>query len=166
MRSFAIVALALAAACGGPSSPTTRPVSGPPATTGVRLPWEASLTTGATFTLGVEDAAPGEYPDLTVKVTSVQELAGQRVYSLDWGEQGSGPSKIVVRGEQVLIGDAEPARMQEPWELPGGITCYAEDFSNPDGCDDVCDAALCLTDGGIVMASGLYTPGYLPYSAR
>lgn len=167
MRSFAIVALVLAAACGGKSSSTTAPVSGSTATAGDRLPWEAALTTGATFTLVVGDADRAENPDLTVKVVNVEDRAGQRVYTLGWGEQASGPSKLLVRGKQVLIGDTEPAGMQEPWEMPGGILCYAEDLSNPDGCEDVCEAALCFTAAsGIVMASGLYTPGYLTYSAR
>jgi hypothetical protein len=168
MRSFAIVALALAA-CGGKSS--TGPGPGPgPAPSGDRLPWEASLTTGATFTLAVKLEADGgeegEYKDLIIKVTNVEGKGNERVYSLDWGDHG-GPSKIVVRGKTVLVGDAEPAAMQEPWEVPGGIMCYAEDFSNPDGCEDVCDASLCLAEGrGIVSASGQYTPGYMVYAAK
>ncbi len=169
MRTFAILAFALAAACGGQSSGSG---TGPtPAPSGDRLPWEASLTTGATFTLGVEmeegGEDGGEYPDITIKVTNVEDKGSERVYALDWGGDHGGPSKIVVRGKDVLVGDAELSAMQDPWELPGGIMCYAEDFSNPDGCEDVCDAALCLAEGsGIVSAMGLYTPGYMPYAAK
>lgn len=169
MRTFAILVFALAAACGGKSS-SSGGGTGPTAPAGDRLPWEASLTTGATFTLAVEsegDDAGEEYPDVTIKVTNVEDKGTERVYSLDWGGDHGGPSKIVVRGKDVLVGDAELSAMQEPWEMPGGIMCYAEDFSNPDGCEDVCDAALCLAEGsGIVSAMGLYTPGYMPYAAR
>lgn len=165
MRSFAILAIALAA-CGKSASGSG---TGPTAPSGDRLPWEASLTTGASFTLaldmeeGGEDGGPAE---ITIKVSNVEDKGSERVYSLDWGDHG-GPSKIVARGKDVLVGDAELAAMQEPWEMPGGIMCYAEDFSNPDGCEDVCDASLCLAEGsGIVSASGLYTPGYMPYVAK
>jgi hypothetical protein len=167
MRSFALVALALAAACGGTSSSSG---GTGPAPAGDRLPWEASLTTGASFTLAADTEGLGDgedYPDLTIKVTSVEDKGTERVYTLDWGDELGGPSKIVVRGAQVLVGEAEAAAMQEPWEMPGGVWCYAEDFSNPDGCEDVCDAALCLAAGsGIVSASGLYTPGYMSYAAK
>jgi hypothetical protein len=34
------------------------------------------------------------------------------------------------------------------------------------GCDDVCDAQLCFSrEGGIVAVGGLYAPNYLPYAA-
>lgn len=168
MRTIGLLALSLVAACGGKSSPSTGGTG--PAPAGDRLPWEASLTTGASFTLAVEseggEPAPGEYPDITIKVTNVEDTGAERVYSLEWGEGNMGPSKIVVRGTTVLVGDADEAAMQDPWEVPGGIWCYAEDYSNPDGCEDVCDAALCLSTAGIVQASGLYTPGYMPYAAK
>ena len=50
---------------------------------------------------------------------------------------------------------------------PGSALTFAQDFSNPMGCDDVCDAQLCFSrEGGIVAVGGLYAPNYLPYAAR
>jgi hypothetical protein len=108
--------------------------------------------------------ADGE--SVSVTIVDVQDTGAERVYALDWGEH-AGPSKIVVRGGQVLVGESAASSMQEPWEMPGGIFCYAEDYSNPDGCEDVCDAALCLSEGsGVVMVSGLYAPEYASFAAR
>lgn len=163
-----LIVVCAVAACGGKSGTSSSGSgTGPEAPAGKRFAWEASLTTGATFTLvpdeGFDDAGTGE---VIVKVTNVEDKGAERVYSLDWGDH-SGPGQIVVRGEQVLIGGAAAADMQEPWDMPGGILCYAEDFSNPDGCEDVCDASLCLAEGsGIVAVSGLYAPDYLPYTAK
>lgn len=168
MKRFVfLIVVCVAAACGGKSS--TSSGTGPEGPAAKRLPWEASLTTGATFAFELEEGFDAEdgADELVVKVTNVEDKGTERVYSLDWGDHG-GPSKIVVRGELVLVGDAEAAQMEEPMEMPGGgILCYAEDFSNPDGCQDVCEASLCLAEGrGIVAVSGLYAPGYLPYTAK
>ncbi len=167
MHRLACIAIVVAlAACGGKSgSSSTSPANtGGGGAAGTRLPWEAALTVGAAFTLGV-DMEDGEGATVVVKVTAVDDTGSERVYSLDWGEEGNGPSKIIVRGELVLLNDAKPEDMQEPSDTPAG-TCYGEDFSNPDGCEDICDGQLCLNESGIVSVFGLYAPNYEPYSAK
>ena len=167
MSRLAPVLLVIAvAACGGKPASSTSPGNGGAAPSPARLPWEAALTTGATFTLQ-DDTGEGDEAGepLVIKVTAVEDHGAERVYRLDWGPAGTGPSRIVVRDGVVLLGDATPEDMQEPFENPMG-TCYGEDFSNPDGCDDVCDANLCLSTDGIVSVDGLYAPGYGAYLAR
>ncbi len=146
------------AGCGGTSSAVATPGQGAAG----RLPWEGALTMGATFTLQEELGEGGE--PVVVKVTSVRDHDGERDYGLTWSS-GEGPSRIVVRGGVVLLGEAKPEDMKAAFEGPGE-TCYGEDFSNPDGCDDVCDANLCLTRGGIVSVDGLYAPNHGAYVAR
>jgi hypothetical protein len=167
MRRLACFALVVAlAACGGKSgsSSTTPGNAGGSGSAANKLPWEAALTVGATFTL-TTDMEDGGGDPVVVKVSAVDDQGGDRVYTLDWGEDGNGPSKIIVRGELVLLNEAQPEDMQEPSDTPAG-TCYGEDFSNPDGCDDVCDGQLCLNDSGIVSVFGLYAPNYESYSAK
>jgi hypothetical protein len=166
-RLATLLLLVAVAACGGKSSTSSTSNTTPEGGGGgAKLPWEAALTVGAEFTLvdGMTAGMPEEDAGdpVVVKVTNVEATGDQRVYTLDWGEGGNGPSKIIVNGAQVLVGDAKPEDMQPPWETPVG-NCYAEDFSNPDGCEDICDAALCLDASGIVSVSGLYAPGYGEY---
>jgi hypothetical protein len=135
---------------------------------GARLPWEAALKQGASFTLQ-EDIEGGDSPPVTVTVTAVEEAGAARVYRLSWGEDGAGgPSSIRVEGATVTINDAKAEDMQEPWTQEGGdATCYGEDMSNPEGCEDVCDAHLCISPtDGIVSVFGLYAPNYSSFSAR
>jgi hypothetical protein len=172
VRATALAALAAlglnVAGCGGSRKPAAAPATTAGGTGGARLPWEASLTAGASFTL--HNQIPEATYDLpvTVEVLSVEDDGGARVYRLEWGEGGNGPSTIRVAGTTVTLGDAGPEAMQEPW--PGDdadTTCYAEDFSNPDGCEDVCDAGLCLSaTRGVVAVTGLYAPNYGLYGAR
>ncbi len=164
----AVLALALGA-CGGKGKPATTTTGG--GSGGDQLPWEARLTPGARFELASDlEREDGEAPaPITVTVTAVERDGAARVYKLDWGEEGSnGPTSIRVDGTQVTIGEAAAADMQDPWEAEGGgATCYAEDYSNPDGCDDICDASLCISPtDGIVSVFGLYAPGYGIFSAR
>lgn len=154
-----LLVVAAVAACGGKSSSSTTPGS----TAGSdRLPWEAALTMGASFTLQEEVGEGGD--PVVVKVASVSDHGNERVYGLEWSS-GQGPARIVVRDGVVLLGDAKPEDMKAPFAGPGE-TCYGEDFSNPDGCDDVCDANLCLTGAGIVSVDGLYAPNYGAYTAK
>jgi len=152
-------------ACGGAPA---RPVPASATSAADALPWEAALTAGARFEL-VRDAEFDEGGEpaepLVVTVESVDVADGARVYHLDGG---STVTQIVVRGAQVLLNEAAPADMVEPYtdHFMPDVTCYAEDFSNPDGCDDVCEAELCLGPSGIIRISGLYAPNYLPYLAR
>lgn len=147
----------LVVACGRAPTPAGPQVgnSGGAAT---RLPWEAALTTGAKFEL-VVSSTEGGGEAIAVTVASVEERAGTRIYHLNWGEGSQAPTTISVQGDQVVIGDAKPAEMKEPYTL-GDMICYGADYANPDGCDDVCDANLCLSPDGIVGLDGLYAPNY------
>ena len=169
MSSVLVLGAALGA-CGGKAKPAIGTASGGGADTGDRLPWEARLTTGARFEMfgDLEDDSGEDGSRLVVTVTGVEQDGAARVYKLDWGEEGNGPASIRVEGTQVTVGDAKAADMQDPWEAEGGgATCYAEDLSNPDGCDDICDASLCISpQDGIVSVFGLYAPGYGMYSQR
>jgi hypothetical protein len=130
------------------------------------LPWEAALSQGATFELVVDPELESEEMSagpVTATVTQVETDGGARVYHLDWGEGSNGPTTIRVDHGVVTLNDAKPADMKEPFTPPGGATCYGEDMSNPDGCDDVCDADLCMGDAGIVSVDGLYAPDYSMY---
>lgn len=151
-----LVFVVAAAACGGKSGSSTTPAAG-----AARLPWEAALTMGATFSLSDEG---GEGMPIVVKVASVSDHGNERVYGLDWGGV-PGPARIVVRDGVVLLGDAKPEDMKAPFAGPQEV-CYGEDMSNPDGCEDVCDANLCLGAAGIVSVDGLYAPNYGSYVAR
>lgn len=167
MKRLASLALVVAvAACGGKSSTSTTSNTTPegPAGGGAKLPWEAAMTVGASFTLhDTIDESGGE--PVTVKVANVEESGGERVYTLEWSDGGNGPQKVRVRGNLVLINDATPENMQEAFDGPAG-TCYGEDFSNPDGCEDICDAHLCFDASGIIGVDGLYAPGYSIYEAQ
>jgi hypothetical protein len=152
------------AACGGKAPASSGPAS---ASTG-RQPWEAKLVTGARFELWPQSADGGAAP-LVVTVANVEDQGDARVYTLAWGEGATnGPTIVWVSGDRVVIGEADPHDMQKPW--PGtaaGAMCFAQDFSNPEGCDDVCDAALCFSpDGGIISVTGLYAPNYDVFEAR
>ncbi len=156
MSRLALSLLLFVAACGGKAGSVNTPGGSG------RLPWEGALTMGAAFTLQEEIGEGGE--PVVVKVTGVSDRGAERVYSLEWSA-GQGPGRIVVRGGVVLLGDAKPDDMKAPFVGPSEI-CYGEDFSNPDGCDDVCDANLCLTSAGVISVDGLYAPGYGAYVAR
>lgn len=129
-----------------------------------RLPWEAALTLGARFELVSElasDAGDAE-PPLVVTVTAIEPHSMARIYRLDWGDHTGGPTTITVEDGEVTVGDTSFAEMQKPWSDHGtDATCYAADYSNPNGCDDVCDASLCLSPtAGILSVGGLYAPNY------
>jgi hypothetical protein len=163
--SLVVVGLA---ACGGKSKePATPSGGGGGGGGGDRLAWEAALTQGARFEL-VEDLEGGSGEPTSVTVTAVEQDGAARVYRLQWGdgEGSNGPSVIRVEGTTVTINDASAASMQEPWEQPGGLTCYGEDMSNPEGCEDICDANICFSADGIQSVFGLYAPGYSSYSAK
>ena len=165
MRRLPCFTIALVlSACGGKSSSPATSNTTPDGPAAAKLPWEAALTVGAAFTLVDEIEESGGEP-VTVKVANVEDKGSERVYTLDWGEGANGPTAIIVRGNLVLINDAKPEAMQEAFDTPMG-TCYGEDFSNPDGCDDVCDAHLCMNDTGIVSVDGLYAPGYGMYRVQ
>ncbi|HVV84493.1 MAG TPA: hypothetical protein VHE35_15600 [Kofleriaceae bacterium] len=125
-----------------------------------KLPWEATLTAGASWELALDPdlAADGDEPPVTVKVDKVDVQGTLRVYHLSWSDGGNGPTTLRVESGVVTINDAQAKEMKEPSEMPDGSTCYGQDFSNPDGCDDVCDADLCLGADGIVSVDGLYAP--------
>lgn len=168
LATLAVVVAAVVVAggaCGGSSKgPATAGNGGGPGGHGgglaARLPWEAALTEGATFTLGNQVPESGD-ASVTVKVVAVEEDGGARVYRLDWGEGDMGPTQLRVEGTTVTVGDARAEDMKAPFARPGSDTiCYGADYSNPEGCDDVCDADLCLSPAGIVGVSGLYAPGY------
>jgi hypothetical protein len=173
MKQLASIVLGIAlAACGGKSTGGATPAGGG-AGAADRLPWEAAMTKGARFEL-TPDMAPeaGEAAPATLvaTVTEVEDQGAARVYHLAWMEgegEADGPRVIRVEGGQVIIGaDTKLASMVEPLADQGGATCYAEDFSNPDGCEDVCEASLCLGSTGITSVSGLYAPGQLQYSVK
>jgi hypothetical protein len=164
-----LLSLGLVAACGGKGKADTTPAGhGGPSALAARLPWEIALVQGATFTLRSELEDDDGVESVTLKVTAVEEDGGARVYRLDWGEEGAnGPAQLRVEGSTVTVGDAKPEDMQEPYSPPGGDTiCYGADYSNPEGCEDVCDASLCLGSTGIVEVTGLYAPNYGMYSAE
>ncbi len=129
---------------------------------GDRLPWEATLTVGATFELVSEigDAADEDGP-LTVTVTAIEPHSDARIYRLDWSN-GDGPTTVTVEDGEVTVGDSAYSEMQPPWpDHDTDATCYGADYSNPEGCDDVCDASLCLSPTrGILSVNGLYAPNY------
>lgn len=133
------------------------------------LPWEARLTVGARFELwqefDTEEALPSP---LVVTVSKVESVDGARIYHLDWSDDPNGPDRVVVRDGVVTIGEATPEQMKEPFRpSDGAMICYGQDFSNPDGCDDVCDADLCLdAEHGVLTVSGLYAPGYIQFAQR
>ena len=154
------------AACGG-SSKGHAVHAGPGGDDpGQRLPWEATLTQGARFELHEDLEGNGETVVATVAAVELDGAA--RVYRLDWGEGGAGPSVIRVEGTTVTINDAKASDMQAPYDQEKGDgTCYGEDFSNPDGCEDVCDASICISPtDGIVSVFGLYAPNAASYSAH
>ena len=171
--SSVLLALVVAGgACGGKAKAraTTGSSTGGGGGAGDQLPWEAALTSGATFELGSDlDVEDGGGEPVTVTVAGVDRDGAARIYRLEWSDGGNGPTSIRVKGGKVTIGDAKLADMQEPWQNPttGDATCYAEDLSNPDGCDDICDASLCLSPtGGITEVFGRYAPGHGSYSSR
>jgi hypothetical protein len=171
MRGTILAAVLLAAACGGKSSGPTGPsnTGGGGGGGGDPLPWEGALTVGAKFELVLDMESENDAPDvLTATVTAVENEGAARVYKLSWGEGegANGPTSIRVEGGKVRINDADLAAMQEPWEGPNQGWCYAEDFSNPCGCEDVCDADLCFDATGITSVGGLYAPNYMPYKRR
>ena len=139
----------------------------PSAGGGDRLPWEAALTEGASFTLKDTLDESGTPHTVTVRVAAVENDGAARVYRLDWGDNSLGPTTLRVENGVVTIDDAAPPAMKEPFVPPGADhTCYGEDLSNPDGCEDICDADLCLSPAGIVGVSMLYAPGYSVYAAE
>ncbi|MCE9576316.1 MAG: hypothetical protein K8W52_24425 [Deltaproteobacteria bacterium] len=150
------------AACGGRSATSAPPTVGNTGGTAgaavAHLPWEAALTTGKRFELVVSGTGGGG-ESIAVTVASVEDHGDTRVYHLSWGEGSQAPTTITVHGDKVLIGDAKPEEMKEPSDQ-GDMTCYGADYSNPEGCDDVCDADLCLSPAGIVGLDGLYAPNY------
>ena len=173
LSSTILVVLGLTA-CGGKAKGPVGNGGGGGGRTAARLPFEAALTVGAEFVLyqtngDMSDDGQGDgVPPAAVKVTAVEEDGGARVYRLAWTENTNGPDTIRVEGTQVTIGSASAAEMKEPWAPPGGgdTVCYGADFSNPDGCDDVCDADLCLGSAGVEQVTGLYAPNYSSYAQR
>lgn len=162
--SSALCAVALAG-CGGKAA---GPAGAQPRAAVGQLPWEAALTVGVRFELVQavgDDAGAGE--PLVVTVTAVEPHSSARLYRLDWS-QGNGPRTITVEDGEVTVGDAAFSEMLAPWPEPGtDATCYGADYSNPAGCDDVCEASLCLSPtGGIVGVEGLYAPNYDLYRQR
>jgi hypothetical protein len=155
------------AACGGSSSSSSGAKTTPGAAAPATLPWEAAMTVGATFTLvdGMTAGLEDEGEPLTIKVTNVEDTGSERSYTLAWSDGGNGLEKIVVRGGGVVFNDVKPEDMQDPYETPIG-TCYGEDLSNPDGCDDICDGQICMNTDGIVSVGGLYAPGYSEYVTK
>ena len=170
MRNTLIIGCSLAiglAAC-GKSRPAVSNAGNGGGGGGTTLPWEAALKQGASFTMQ-EDLEGGGSPPVTVTVTAVETDGAARVYRLSWGEEGAnGPSEIRVEGTTVTINGASAGAMQEPFVEEGGdATCYGEDMSNPEGCEDICDAHLCISPtDGIVSVFGLYAPNYSSFSAR
>lgn len=152
-------------ACVAKSKGTVASGSGT-ATSDDHLPWEAALSQGAHFDLVPDPALGSDGVPVTVTVTEVAADGGARVYTLDWGGESNGPTTLRVDHGVVTINDAAPEKMKDPFTPPTGATCYGEDFSNPEGCEDVCDADLCLSDAGIVGVDGLYAPDYSMYVAQ
>jgi hypothetical protein len=170
MSRLACLLLVAAAACGGKAAPSASSSTTPEgAGGGAKLPWEAALTVGASFTLvdGMTAGMPEDEAEepITIQITNVVAKGDARVYTLAWSEGGNGLETIVVRGGVVTFNGVTAADMQEPFEVPIGI-CYGEDLSNPDGCDDVCDGHICMDDTGFTSVSGLYAPGYGEYIAK
>jgi hypothetical protein len=153
-------------ACGGKGKGAGTAGTGT-AAAGDRLPWEAALTVGATFIMKDTLDESGSPETVTVKVAAVETAGAARIYRLDWGDNSLGPTTLRVENGVVTVNDAAPTAMKEPFEPPStDTTCYGEDLSNPDGCEDVCDADLCLSPDGIVGVSMLYAPGYSIYAAE
>lgn len=174
ISSFVVVSGLVAglAACGGKSrGPVSNGGGGGGGAAGERLPWEAALTVGAHFEL-IDDLGGPDQAPLPVTVTAVEQDGAARIYRLHWGgpedEGANGPTTIRVEGTAVTINDAKLEDMQAPFPPEDGdAICYGEDMSNPGGCDDICDANLCLSPtAGIVSVYGLYAPGYSSYSQR
>lgn len=166
-----VVGIAGVAGCGGKGKGAGTAGNtgggGSTAAGGDRLPWEVALTVGATFTLKDTLDESGAPDTVTVKVAAVETEGAARIYRLDWGDNSLGPTTLRVENGVVTVNDAAPAAMKEPFEPPStDYTCYGEDLSNPDGCEDVCDADLCLSPDGIVGVSMLYAPGYSIYAAE
>jgi hypothetical protein len=158
------------AACGGKSGSPTVGNTTPEGPAAAKLPWEAAMKEGATFTLVNASTAGGpeeeqEGDPLTIKVAKVEDHGNERIYTLEWSDAGNGLQKIIVRGDKVTFDDVKPEGMQEPFENPAGI-CYGEDLSNPDGCEDVCDGHICMDASGIISIDGLYAPNYEEYVAK
>lgn len=169
MKRIAPFLLVVAAACGGKSSSTGTSNTTPEGPGAEKLPWEAAFTEGKVFTFvdgmteggeAAEDSEP-----LTITVTSVEDNGNERVYTIKWSDAGNGLDTIVVRGKLVTFNDVKPEDMQDPLDTPIG-TCYGEDLSNPDGCEDVCDGHICMDASGIVSVGGLYAPGYGEWVAK
>ncbi len=163
LTAASVVALV---ACGGKASApsgSSTPTGPAPA----KLPWEAAMTVGAKFTLvdGMTAGSEDEGEPLTIEVTGVDDKGSERVYTLAWSDGGNGLEKIVVRTGGVVFDDVPPDRMQPPFETPIG-TCYGEDLSNPEGCEDICDGQICMNTDGIVSVGGLYAPGAGEYVAK
>lgn len=172
VRSLCSLALVLAAAaCGGgsPGGAATTPGNsgGTAASPGATpWPWEAKLVEGATFTLADDDGAT-----VTMKVEKVEASGTGRTYTFSWGdEDGPGPTSLVVTGAKVQVGESkmDPGRAKADESYrDDGVYCFAEDFSNPDGCEDICDAEICFSaTAGLVGVSELYAPGFGIFTLR
>jgi hypothetical protein len=169
-RVASLLLVIAVAACGGKSGSPSVGNTTPDGPAAKKLPWEAAMKEGATFTLvnGATAGAPEEEQEgdpLTIKVTAVADHGNERIYTLAWSDAGNGLQQIVVRGDVVTFNDVKTEDMQEPFETPIGV-CYGEDLSNPDGCDDVCDGQICMDATGIVSVGGLYAPNYEEYVAK
>ncbi len=168
--AFAALTIVALAGCGGGTRPATLDGTAvgnaspgdAPATD--RLPWEDTLTVGARFTLVGDDDGSGTAPRIEVAVSAIEQDGATRIYRLSWGDDDGGPPEIRVSAGTVTIGDATAADMKPPLVTDTGAICHGADFSNPDGCDDICDADLCLSaTAGITEISGLYAPGQGSY---
>ena len=127
-------------------------------------PWEAKLTEGASFTLTDE-----EDNQVTMTVAKVEATGGTRTYTLAWDENNSnGPTHLSVTGAKVQVGDSpmDPPRAKADASYrKDGNFCFAEDFSNPDGCEDICDAEICFSaELGLAEVSMMYGPSLGTYS--
>jgi hypothetical protein len=161
-----LTTLLLVACGGGGGATTTTPSNATQADGAAPWPWEARLVQGASFTLVDDDDTT-----VTMTVAAVDASAGRRAYTLAWDAGNSqGPTSLVVTGAAVQIGESkmDPARADASTSYrDGDVYCFAEDFSNPDGCEDVCDAELCFTaEAGLVEANGLYAPSLGIFTRR
>lgn len=163
-----VVVVVATAACGGKSSSSSGTANTTPAGPApAKLPWEAAMTVGATFTLvdGMTAGSEDEGEPLTITVTAAEDKGSERVYTLQWSDGGNGLEKIIVRGDGVVFDEVPSDRMQPPYDTPIGV-CYGEDLSNPEGCEDICDGQICMNTDGIVSVGGLYAPGAGEYVAK
>jgi hypothetical protein len=174
------------AACGGKP-----PATGPTSNTGHATPvagsavalWDKVLVKGKTVTLHasrVTDEA-STHPVITVTVTDVATANGtttaQVAWKLDSGADAPQlPTTIAVSATEVRLGDMTfPVALADK-TLPSGLyvalrngsVCYG---SGPppgttDECADVCDASVCIDDGGFSGGLGTFWPDYFDYERR